>query len=809
MNELVGFYDSLQEATGFDFRPLPIQSGSKKPAVDSWTDLQRDQTTPDEYRDTLQAFGSHHGNLALIVPPGIVVLDLDRKDGTNGAQVLQRRAQEQDIDLSYLRDAPIVRTPSGGLHFYFKDPEGTFEQKETGYFDGVDIQAGVSGCYVLIPDSSTDQGSYRWVHNLITTPIPKIRGFPDPNPSRKDETDTEKDPNVIPEGRRNDTLTSKAGQLRYLGMDQEEIEVALQALNRSRCQPSLPSDEVASIAKSVSRYEPGTSLNLNGSAQGSAEWEPPVPLETTVPPPLPLDVLPPWLEDFTRSLSEFTQTPQALGLLLSLSVVSTALAKKGVIQVKPGYQEPLGVWTAVLLPPGTRKSPVFQKIIEPIEDYEQKQEEIIQPKRQEALNKKDVLDKRIRKLKKQASKKEDPRERDEVLRELNKVQEERDQLEIPTVPQWIIQDVTPERLSQILAEQGGKVACLSPEGDLLKIVAGRYNRGKPNVEAIKKAWTGNEAIRDDRIERDATFVQDPCLTVGVTVQPDVIENIQNKTTMRGEGIMARFLYAVPEPRLGQRKTGEDVPGLDMQAYHQYKDHLRHLLEASPKDHRDGEMVPHTLELSPDARRVRNEFEAEVEAMFQDGGPLQDIADWGGKLVGQTVRISGLIHIAELVENGFPLWKDPITGEAMQRAVRLARHLIGHARHVYERMETDPDVLLAQYVWKRIRESGETELTKRELHRLTQGKTQIQKVEDLQRPLEILEQQDLIRVQERTSDGKGRNPSPLIHVNPQDPEPTDTNDKNDTNGFGSDGSETVNSVNNVSPSQTLKPSSSNP
>src|SRR5262245_47392738 len=61
---------------------------------------------------------------------------------------------------------------------------------------------------------------------------------------------------IIPEGQRNDTLTSLAGTMRRRGMGFDEIEAALLVTNNKRCDPPLAEDEIRKIAASVRRYKP-------------------------------------------------------------------------------------------------------------------------------------------------------------------------------------------------------------------------------------------------------------------------------------------------------------------------------------------------------------------------------------------------------------------------------------------------------------------------------------------------------------------------------------------------------------------------
>ena len=59
----------------------------------------------------------------------------------------------------------------------------------------------------------------------------------------------------IPEGGRNLSLTSLAGQMHTAGYDRERIYTELKRVNESRCRPPLPEGELRSIVRSVSRYE--------------------------------------------------------------------------------------------------------------------------------------------------------------------------------------------------------------------------------------------------------------------------------------------------------------------------------------------------------------------------------------------------------------------------------------------------------------------------------------------------------------------------------------------------------------------------
>ncbi len=61
---------------------------------------------------------------------------------------------------------------------------------------------------------------------------------------------------VIPKGKRDDTLASLAGTMRRRGMGENEILAALQAVNRERCKPPLNERDIKRIARSVASKKP-------------------------------------------------------------------------------------------------------------------------------------------------------------------------------------------------------------------------------------------------------------------------------------------------------------------------------------------------------------------------------------------------------------------------------------------------------------------------------------------------------------------------------------------------------------------------
>ena len=75
------------------------------------------------------------------------------------------------------------------------------------------------------------------------------------------------------------------------------------------------------------------------------------------------------------------------------------------------------------------------------------------------------------------------------------------------------QDTTPEKLLDMLGEQGGMLAWVSDEGsEALSLMLGRYEKSKAaKFDGVLKAWS-QDVIEVDRLGREGGQVHSPTLT---------------------------------------------------------------------------------------------------------------------------------------------------------------------------------------------------------------------------------------------------------------------------------------------------------
>lgn len=532
----------------------------------------------------------------------------------------------------------------------------------------------------------------------------------------------------------------------------------------------------ASPARAAGKEGRGSVSSVNDEPDSSAaqdDWDEPTWPGPSSPPPLPTAGLPDWIQDHVESVAGFTQTPPAMAVMFSLAGLSTALSNKGVVKIRSGWTEPLTLWTMTILEPANRKSAVLKLMLEPIWEYERERVEAVADARERALQQREALKKVLKnKRKEKVRALATDEDTAEIQEQIRRLREELDNLPVPAPERLIVDDVTPEALLQFMAQNHGRVAVLSAEGEIFRYMGGRYI-DTPMLNAFKKAWTGDEHIRDDRVTRRGSQISSPALTMGLGLQPELLRSLGQKESFRGEGIFGRFLAIQPRSPAGDRKTGDEVPPLNEAACARYERNLRTLLESGPADEEGREWVPHTLSLSDDASERLADFEAEIERRLRKD--LDTLKDWAGKLVGNTARMAGLLHVAGQAEEG-DLWARPVSSDAVAAAIELSRQLIPHAKTVFSEMNLDPEVRRERYVLRRIEEAEDIdELTVRDVHRLCSGKKWVETVTDVEDVLERLDDHNLVQIEPRAS-SNGRKPSPWIRLHPELREEIDRTDR---------------------------------
>lgn len=201
---------------------------------------------------------------------GIVVLDLDARHG--GLESLERLEEE----FGKLPSTPTVLTGSGNdsQHRYFKHSGGIIRNK-AGILPGIDLRG--DGGYVVAPPSLHESGrEYTWEASARIDEGP-LAEMPEwlLRLVRQDGKESSKKPDSfwsklaltgIPEGTRNQTLTTIAGHLLRRFVNGHLCLWIVKLINRTACKPPLPEDEVERIIDSVAGLELRRQERMKGGA---------------------------------------------------------------------------------------------------------------------------------------------------------------------------------------------------------------------------------------------------------------------------------------------------------------------------------------------------------------------------------------------------------------------------------------------------------------------------------------------------------------------------------------------------------------
>lgn len=499
-------------------------------------------------------------------------------------------------------------------------------------------------------------------------------------------------------------------------------------------------------------YGPVREAIAQSRAQAVAEWKPPIPLTPVDRVPVfPAHRLPAWLNEYVVAVAHYLQVPVDLPAMLALSALATAAGGRCVVEPWPGWREPLNLYVAVAMPPGARKTPVFQHIIRPLEHAERLAVEAAKPevaearvRYQTAKAKADKADKDAENASKEAS--------EEAVHFATQMRLMAESITVPAIPRLLADDCTPESLMSLMCEQGGRIALYSDEGEVFGMMAGRYSTAGPNLGVYLKAHVGSP-IRVDRKGRDPEYIERPAMTLGLTIQPGMLADVAGIHGARGRGLLGRFLWAVPPSNMGTRESDTVPVPDDVDA--RYLEFVA-ALAASLAEWTDPAVLPFLPEAATELRR----FADWLEPQLADHGALGHIADWAAKLVGHTARIAGLLSLAAHIDTG---WKVPIDVAFVRDAIKIAEYLIAHALVAFDAMRLDTLASDAKSLLYWISERDR--FSRREIHQ--SHRRRFPTVDDITPVLNLLcDHEYIVEEPRKPPTGRGRPPGPTYIVNPR-------------------------------------------
>ncbi|MDP9362896.1 MAG: bifunctional DNA primase/polymerase, partial [Chloroflexota bacterium] len=208
---------------------------------------------------------------------GLVVVDIDGPKG-----------EEQVGGLEIPRTA-VARSgrADGGRHVYFLHPQFPVKSDASVLGTNTKVDVRADGGYAILPPSVHETGNrYAWVESPEETGLAaapewvvqaanmkederneafglgdkKRKGRGRPKKDADHATDEEDDGDEFVREGRNVWLTQKAGGFRRLGLGEAALQAAIDDVNRARCDPALPQQEVDRIVQNAMGWVPSKKI---------------------------------------------------------------------------------------------------------------------------------------------------------------------------------------------------------------------------------------------------------------------------------------------------------------------------------------------------------------------------------------------------------------------------------------------------------------------------------------------------------------------------------------------------------------------
>ena len=573
------------------------------------------------------------------------------------------------------------------------------------------------------------------------------------------------DAQPIREGSRNATMSRFAGRvLKKYG----DCDMAYRAFleESGKCVPQLEEQELSTIWHSAQKFyakvreqEGYIPPDKYGTNCDITAWEEPLPFGEENLPTFPVDALPCALRDYANAVAQSTQTPVDMAATACLTIASACMRNLYKVEGKADWHEPTNLYSVIIAEPSERKSAVISLATKPVDAFVREYNDRHKVDIEMSKAVKQRLENRKNSLIAQSRKKGEDSAAEDFNDSLRTVVEQLVNFEEKKPLKVYVDDTTPEKLTETLADNGGAFSIISSEGGIFDVLSGTYS-SKVNIDVFLKAYSG-ETISVERIMRPSVSVEEACLTILLSVQPIVIGELMGNKKFRHRGLTARFLYTQPRSFVGSRSL--DSSPIPDAAYSAYKAIIQNLLAEKKTG------APQIITLTEDARAYLTAYYDSVEKML--GGELTMYADWLGKLVGNTLRIAGILARCGIVKRNIAdaiLEEDPsivIDRATMENAVRIGKYFLVHAINAYGDMGIRSGFKAAAMVIEKLREQNMTTVNRRDVMRTCRF---VSFAEEAQAILEHLEDYGYVRLSSVDASDKlrgGRPKNASYTINP--------------------------------------------
>jgi putative DNA primase/helicase len=354
----------------------------------------------------------------------------------------------------------------------------------------------------------------------------------------------------------------------------------------------------------------------------------------------PLSALPPSVRQFVRDGAASIGCPRDFVGVSVLAALSAAIGDTRRLVIKKDWLEGPCLYTMIIGPPASKKSPAMKLALRPVRDKQMK-------------------------LK--------------ASHEIAKAAYKAEEIDTkPVLRRSYVDDVTVERLADIFNENPRGVLVAKDE---LAGWLGSMNQYKAGGRGgDRQKWLSihtNEAIAVDRKSTDEPcIVPRPFASIVGGIQPRVLPDFGND---RGDGLIDRFLPAYPDPVVSEWSDAE----VSDDAWTAYTETINRLYNLNHVEYED-DLFPSKVHMTEDAKAL---FIVTYNMLLQESaspGFPQRLQDAWGKPAGHLGRLAlilAMTRIAELDRQGVRVTEE-VEGSDMKGAIELLWYFKNHLRRMF-------------------------------------------------------------------------------------------------------------------------------
>lgn len=487
-------------------------------------------------------------------------------------------------------------------------------------------------------------------------------------------------------------------------------------------------------------------------AQAGEPWPPIVEIIEGTQIPFPVDALPVGMQAAVREVPHTRMVDPAIPAAAFLGVAAGALGDRIDVWINSSWRTKGNLYIVAIAETGDGKSPGISPAIEPLRRLEERRREEAADRRRRAKVEIPILK---AEMKTETNKSHpDPKQLLEIQRRIDDYE-----ATLRSEPRIIVDDVTPERLTELLAENDGRIVAINDEGALFSHLLGMYSNN-PNLGPFLKAWDGTRLTMDRKGSngqiRTAIVVNNPRMTMLAAVQPRVIVDLgaNRHKSLRQRGVLGRLLVCWPQPMAGKRKLRDQPRDAHLRFVDTWNSHVEQLALSADE---------YWLTFSAEAYNEFVEWHDRLEARLPAGEVYSEVKDFVVKIREQVARIAALFAVLDGTQDNPE--EVEVGPQHVTQAIRLGEYFVRTAMAVVESWQDWP-VALAQKLIAKVIRQRKANFTVRDACRLAKAKK-----EDVLHALELLDSHGYVRPADpevgfgQVNDrGVGR-VSPTVVVNP--------------------------------------------